>query len=98
MFMYSCINANTYLHNHNTNIHLSFNLPRHHGIRNIPKYIRNIHGIGLFVPCDKAKVPRYDSFFLRATSYDIPSEGKSAFAIEMDDMHIVLRDSTNRWV
>jgi hypothetical protein len=49
---------------------------------------------GLFVPCSSAEVPRYDSFFLRATSYDIPSEGKSAFAIEMDDMHIVLRDST----
>ncbi len=51
---------------------------------------------GLFVPCSSARVPRYKSFFLRATSYDIPSEGKSAFAIEMDDMHVVLRDSSSR--
>ena len=50
---------------------------------------------GLFVPCHSAIVPRYSSFFLRATSYDIPAESMSAFAIEMDDMHVVLRDSTS---
>jgi len=50
---------------------------------------------GLFVPCHSATVPRYTSFFLRATSYDIPAEGMSAFAIEMDDMHVVLRDSSS---
>ena len=51
---------------------------------------------GLFVPCKDANVPRYTSFFLRATSYDIPAEGMSAFASEMDDMHVVLRDSTSQ--
>ena len=49
---------------------------------------------GLFVPCTRARIPRYDSFFLRTASYDVPSEGKSAFAMEMDDMRVVLRDST----
>ena len=47
---------------------------------------------GLFVPCDKAVIPRYDNFFLRTASYDVPSEAKSAFALEMDDMRVVLRD------
>ena len=51
---------------------------------------------GLFVPCDLALVPRYDHFFLRTASYDIPSESKSAFALEMDDMRVVLRDCTPR--
>ena len=52
---------------------------------------------GLFVPCDEgARVPVYDSFFLRTSSYDVPSEGKSSFALEMDDMRVVLRDSTTR--
>eukprot|EP00605_Chrysophyceae_sp_TOSAG23-4_P002252 GSChrysophyteH1.ASY1.ANO1.2496.1 assembled CDS len=49
---------------------------------------------GLFVPCTSATVPQYDCFFLRATSFDVPSEGKSAFAIEMDDMAVLLRDSS----
>jgi hypothetical protein len=51
---------------------------------------------GLFVPCDAgAKIPMYDSFFLRTSSYDVPSEGKSSFALEMDDMRVILRDSTS---
>lgn len=49
---------------------------------------------GLFVPCSEAQVPRYDNFFLRTASYDIPSEGKSAFALEMDDVRVMLRDCT----
>eukprot|EP00466_Bigelowiella_natans_P010135 jgi/Bigna1/82345/fgenesh1_pg.91_\ len=51
---------------------------------------------GLYVPAVSAYIPRYDSYFLRATSHDIPSEGKSAFALEMDDLRIMLRDSTPR--
>lgn len=39
---------------------------------------------GLFVPCLSANIPRFDSFFLRTASYDVPSEGKSAFALEME--------------
>lgn len=34
-------------------------------------------------------IPRYDAFFLRTASFDIPSEGKSAFAQEMDDVAIL---------
>lgn len=33
-------------------------------------------------------------FFIRTASYDIPSESKSAFALEMDDMRIIYRDCT----
>lgn len=51
---------------------------------------------GLMVPCSEANVPQFDSFFLRTASYDIPSEGKSAFALEMEDVRIMLRDSTSR--
>lgn len=49
---------------------------------------------GLYVPCKHAIIPRFNSFFLRTASYDIPSEAKSAFALEMDDVRIVLRDSS----
>jgi DNA mismatch repair ATPase MutS len=51
---------------------------------------------GLMVPCSSAVVPRYDCFFLRTASFDVPSEGKSAFALEMEDVRIVLRDATSR--
>lgn len=51
---------------------------------------------GLYVPCSFADVPRFDSFFLRTASYDVPNEQKSAFAVELDDMRIILRDSTNK--
>lgn len=42
------------------------------------------------------QVPRYDKFFLRTASFDIPSEQKSAFASEMDDMRVMLRDCSSR--
>lgn len=51
---------------------------------------------GFFVPCDEAVVPRYDTFFLRTTSFDVPGENKSAFALEMDDMRVIERDSTHK--
>jgi DNA mismatch repair ATPase MutS len=51
---------------------------------------------GLYVPCRRAVVPRYDNFFMRTASYDVPSEGKSAFALEMDDVRVMLRDCTSR--
>jgi len=50
---------------------------------------------GLFVPCDRALVPRFDSFSMRTASYDVPIEGKSAFAMEIDDMRVILRDCTD---
>ena len=50
---------------------------------------------GLMVPCNKAWVPRFESFSLRTSSYDVPIEGKSAFAMEIDDMRVVLRDCSN---
>jgi len=47
---------------------------------------------GLYVPCSRATVPRYDNFFLRTSSYDNPQEKMSAFALEMDDVRVMLRD------
>jgi hypothetical protein len=32
---------------------------------------------GLYVPCTYARVPRYDNFFMRTSSHDVPSENKS---------------------
>ena len=51
---------------------------------------------GLFVPCTQARVPKYDHFFLRTASHDVPIEKKSAFALEMDDVRIILKDATSR--
>lgn len=49
---------------------------------------------GCYVPCSYAKVSRFDNFVLKTGSFDIPLEGKSAFAQEMDDVSVSLRDST----
>lgn len=38
----------------------------------------------------------FDGFFLRTASFDIPAERKSAFALEMDDVRVMLRDSSRR--
>ena len=51
---------------------------------------------GLCIPARSSSiVPRYDCYFLRTSSYDVPAEGKSAFGLEMDDMRVVLRDSSS---
>ena len=44
---------------------------------------------GLYAPVDDALVPRYDGYFLRTASYDVPSEGRSSFAQEMDDVAVL---------
>ncbi len=49
---------------------------------------------GLMVPAQKSSVPRYSSFYLRGASRDAPSEGKSSFAMEIDDVRVMLRDCT----
>ncbi|CEL93038.1 unnamed protein product [Vitrella brassicaformis CCMP3155] len=51
---------------------------------------------GLMVPCKSANVPRYDAFFVRTAAFDVPAEGKSAFALEMDDIRVMLRDCSPR--
>jgi len=51
---------------------------------------------GLYVPCNHAVIPRYDNIFVRTASYDVPTEDKSAFALEMDDVRVMLRDSSRR--
>ena len=51
---------------------------------------------GLFVPCSEATVAQFDNFLLRTASYDVPSEGKSAFALEMDDVRVATRDCSDR--
>eukprot|EP00944_MAST-04C_sp_MAST-4C-sp1_P014602 g14602.t1 len=45
---------------------------------------------------DNVPIPRLDGFFLRTNGADCPSEGLSAFALEADDMRILLRDLTPR--
>ncbi|KAG5186777.1 hypothetical protein JKP88DRAFT_308923 [Tribonema minus] len=50
----------------------------------------------LHVPAAAATVPHYDSFFLRTASFDVPAEAKSALALEMDDVRVLLRDCTPR--
>ncbi len=49
---------------------------------------------GLMIPAQKSSVPRYSSFYLRGASRDAPSEGKSSFAMEIDDVRVMLRDCT----
>ena len=44
----------------------------------------------------KIPIPRLDGYFLRTNGSDCPSEGLSAFALEADDMRILLRDLTSR--
>ena len=36
--------------------------------------------VGLLAPVDGGTVPRYTSYFVRTASFDVPAEGKSAFA------------------
>jgi hypothetical protein len=51
---------------------------------------------GLMAPLDGGLMPRYDSYFLRTASFDVPSEGKSAFAQEVDDLQVMTAESTPR--
>ena len=51
---------------------------------------------GLLAPVRSARVPRYDAYFLRTSSYDAPAEGKSAFAQEMDDLYVMASECTPR--
>ena len=46
---------------------------------------------GLFAPLGGGStVPRYDSYFLRTSAFDVPAEGMSAFAQEMDDLQVCI--------
>ncbi len=44
---------------------------------------------GLMVPAQAATVPFVDAFMLRNFSGDSPIDGKSSFAVEMDEMRWV---------
>jgi len=44
---------------------------------------------GLHAPVAGGTVPRFDAFFLRTASFDVPAEGKSSFAMEMDDVRVM---------
>ena len=39
---------------------------------------------------------RYDAFFLRTGAFDVPAEGKSAFAQEMEDVAVMASECTDR--
>ena len=41
-------------------------------------------------------MPRLDGYFLRTNGSDCPAEGLSAFALEADDIRILMRDVTSR--
>ena len=51
---------------------------------------------GLYAPVEDALVPRYDGYFLRTSAFDVPAEGMSAFAQEMDDLQVMTSESTPR--
>jgi hypothetical protein len=72
------------------------NLPTQATYLNLPLVETHVPGCGLHVPAAAATVPRYDAFFLRTASFDVPAEGKSALALEMDDVRVLLRDATPR--
>ena len=51
---------------------------------------------GFYAPCKAARVPQLDSICLRMSGGDSPAEGKSGFAVEMIDVHAILRDATDK--
>ena len=51
---------------------------------------------GLMVPMEGGVIPRYDCYFLRTASFDVPSEGKSAFAQEVDDLQVMTAECSRR--
>ena len=57
-----------------------------------PLYLPSISlpgNTGLFAPVARGSVvPRYDSYFVRTAAFDVPAEGMSAFAQEMDDLQV----------
>jgi DNA mismatch repair ATPase MutS len=51
---------------------------------------------GLMAPLESSSiVPRYDAYFLRTASFDLPAEGKSAFAQEMDDVEVMTSECSS---
>lgn len=50
---------------------------------------------GLFVPCEKIKIPYIDNIILRGFTGDCPSDNKSGFAMELSEMKIVLETCTD---
>jgi DNA mismatch repair ATPase MutS len=45
---------------------------------------------------DTIPIPRLDGYYLRTNGSDCPAEGLSAFALEADDIRILMRDVTSR--
>ena len=43
-----------------------------------------------------SRLDRFDNLFVRGASADVPSEGKSAFGAEMEDVSCILRDGGSR--
>lgn len=46
---------------------------------------------GLCAPLENGTVPRFDNIFVRGASSDVPTENKSAFGAEMEDIAALLR-------
>lgn len=51
---------------------------------------------GLMAPTSSARMPRYNVFFKRTSSFDASAEGKSAFAQEMEDVDVILMECSSR--
>ena len=51
---------------------------------------------GLFAPCSSARVPEFDSIYLRMAGSDAPADDKSGFAMEMLDLQSLLHNATGR--
>eukprot|EP00668_Euglena_longa_P001770 GGOE01002080.1.p1 GENE.GGOE01002080.1~~GGOE01002080.1.p1 ORF type:complete len:1320 (-),score=345.77 GGOE01002080.1:203-3883(-) len=53
-------------------------------------------GFAVPVAAEGTVIPRIDGYFLRTNTTDCPKEGMSSFALEADDMRLLLRDTTPR--
>lgn len=51
---------------------------------------------GLYVPCTRAKIPRFDGVYMQIATTDIPTEGRSSFGQEMANIATVLQEATPR--
>jgi DNA mismatch repair ATPase MutS len=52
---------------------------------------------GLFVPASAARVPWFDNYFLRTGGHDVPTENKSAFALEVNTSPLLRSSRTQLW-
>jgi DNA mismatch repair ATPase MutS len=52
--------------------------------------------VGSFVPASSARLPIFDSIFLRVGARDNMAAGKSTLAVELDEAGLILQQATSR--